>query len=211
MNPNFHKFYSRRKNTHPTGKVKIQEIIQQIYTASFPTQSIRFHLSTLHDIFLDRVEKTVSSIARPIEEQDQHELGFSLCVIRFEGSEKGFCLVEIQGKEGVCKDRSAFRYLEETDESADGEPKVALVSNSKDFPQNYKGFAVAIREIDHLLGFFRVLDLFLCVWFGGFEHPLWAVMHDQGKRDHRVDGIDPEASQEEPILVCDKICQTHGR
>ena len=151
------------------------------------------------------MQKAVSTIARPIKVQDRHELRLSLSVVRFEGIEKRLCFIEIQGKERVRKNGSGFRNLEETNQRADGKPKVALVADAKDLPQDLKGLALRVGEIDDFFGFLRVFDLFLGVRFRGFEDPLGTIPHNQGKGDHGVDGIDREASQKEPILVGNHI------
>ena len=102
------------KKHPPNGKVKSQEVVQQIYFESRRYRTFVIILSSplLHEIFLDRMEKTIASIARPIEVQDHHKLCFPLFIVRFEGGEKGLGLVKVESKEGVRKDWSGFRRLE---------------------------------------------------------------------------------------------------
>ncbi len=90
------------------------------------------------------MKKAVASIARPIKVQNHRELRLALYVVRLEGCKKRLGLVDIQGKERVGKDWSGFWGLEEANERANGKPKVALVADTKDFPQDLKGLAIAV-------------------------------------------------------------------
>lgn len=157
------------------------------------------------EVLFEHVEKAVSSIAWPIKVQNRHELRLALNIVRPESCIKCLGLVQVQGKERIGKDWAGFRSLEETNECANGKPKVALIADAKDFPQDFKGLAIAIREIDNFFGFLGVFNLFLGVWFCRFEDPLGTVVHDQGKGDHGVDGIDRETTQKEPVLVGNHI------
>jgi len=153
------------------------------------------------------VKETVSTIAGPIKEQDRHEFHFPLWIERFQGCEKGLRLAEVQGKEGIRKDRTGFRDLVQANESADGKTGIARVADAKKFPQDPKGFSVGVRKVNDVLVAFGIFELFLGVRFRRLQHPLGTVQHDQRKANQGVDGIDRETHHKEPVLVCNEIFQ----